>query len=66
MNKCGVISKESKQPLSDVSVMNWVHAYGKKARNKREPISKTKVVEIDEMHTYVGNKKNGLDLDSNR
>lgn len=49
--------------VSHVAVMNWVKNYGKnleKIRNK----APVEIVEIDEMHTYVGKKKivNGYGL----
>ena len=43
--------------VSDVSVMNWVRLYGGKAKNSRKAASSANVIEIDEMHTYIGNKK---------
>lgn len=42
--------------VSHVSVYNWIRSFGKKVDELRS--SKTpEVVEIDELHSYIGNKK---------
>ena len=43
--------------VSDVSVMNWVRIYGERAKECRASVPSGDVVEVDEMHTYIGNKK---------
>ena len=48
--------------VSHVSVMNWVEALGWSAGALRSDKA-IEVVEIDEMHTYIGEKKLLLDLD---
>jgi len=49
--------------VSNVSILNWVRQFGKQVQSLKsdEPAS---IVEIDEMHTYVGQKKtiNGYGL----
>ena len=42
--------------ISHVSVYNWIKSYGEKIDNLRKKES-SKIVEIDELHTYVGSKK---------
>ena len=41
---------------SHVSVYNWIKSFGEKAKELRSD-SALKVVEMDEMHTYVSSKK---------
>jgi len=45
-----------------VAVYNWIKAHGKKIDTLRSQ-DKVEIVEIDEMHTYIGSKKLLLDLD---
>ena len=42
--------------VSHVSVFQWIKKYGKQVDDIRSE-EKIKVVEIDEMHTYIGHKK---------
>ena len=42
--------------ISHVSVYNWIKGYGEKLDELRSS-EEIEVVEIDEMHTYVGSKK---------
>ena len=42
--------------VSHVSVMNWVKKYGSELSKIRNP-KPVKVMELDELHTYVGSKK---------
>lgn len=42
--------------VSHVSVYNWIKAFGDEIEKIRSD-QKIEVVEIDEMHTYIGNKK---------
>jgi len=48
--------------VSHVSIQKWIKKYGQELE---EPKSENaiSVVELDEMHTYIGNKKILLDLD---
>ena len=41
---------------SHVSVYNWIKSFGKNLKNLKSE-AKIKNVEIDEMHTYISNKK---------
>jgi len=52
--------------VSDVSVMNWVRIYGERAKECRASVPSGDVVEVDEMYTYIGNKKSSLDLGRHR
>ena len=47
---------------SHVSVYNWVKSFGEKAKDLRSD-SALKVMEMDEMHTYISSKKLLLDMD---
>ena len=47
---------------SHVSIYNWIKAFGEEINQIRSE-GKIEVVEIDEMHTYIGQKKLLLDLD---
>ena len=42
--------------VSHVSVYNWIKSYGSKLENIRSETD-IEVVEIDELHTYIGKKK---------
>jgi transposase-like protein len=42
--------------VSHVTVYNWIKRYGEKIDELRSPDS-IEVVEMDEMHTYIGSKK---------
>ncbi len=42
--------------VSHVSVYNWIKSFGEKIEEIRSN-QKIEVVEIDEMHTYIGSKK---------
>jgi len=44
--------------VSHVSVLNWVRKYGRELESIRNP-RPTQMVELDELHTYVGHKKTG-------
>lgn len=43
--------------VSNVSILNWIKAFGEQVENLRtnDPVN---FIEIDEMHTYIGSKKN--------
>ena len=47
---------------SHVAVYNWIKSFGKAAKELRSD-SALKIVEMDEMHTYVSSKKLLLDMD---
>lgn len=48
---------------SHVAVYQWVKSYGEKATLEL-PATELEVVEMDEMHSYIGSKKSLLDSDS--
>ncbi|MFT4968215.1 MAG: transposase-like protein, partial [Candidatus Deianiraeaceae bacterium] len=45
--------------VSHVSIYNWIRKFGQKAKELRKN-DEISVVEIDEMHTYIGSKKTQL------
>lgn len=51
--------------FSHVAVYNWIKSYGEKLKELIQSNSnnKIKIVEIDEMHSYIGEKKLLLDMD---
>jgi transposase-like protein len=48
--------------VSHVTVMNWVKKYGAELSGIRN-VKPVRVMELDEMHTYIGRKKLQMDLD---
>ena len=42
--------------VSHVAVYNWIRGFGEKLEELRSP-NEIEVVEMDEMHTYIGSKK---------
>ena len=42
--------------VSNVAILKWIKHFGKEVSELRSG-SKIEIVEIDEMHTYIGNKK---------
>lgn len=42
--------------VSNVTVLNWIKSFGEKIGELRS-VENIEVVEIDEMHTYIGSKK---------
>ena len=58
--------------VSNVSVLNWIRSFGKELNHVNNTSNAVKVMELDEMHTYIQHKKTivgfGLlliDLESN-
>jgi transposase-like protein len=47
---------------SHVSVQKWIKKFGQEAEDLKSE-NEISIVEMDEMHTYIGNKKILLDLD---
>ena len=43
--------------VSNVSVLNWIKDFGEKAKELQANNSSIKYAELDEMHSYIGNKK---------
>ncbi|AKB33083.1 Mobile element protein [Methanosarcina siciliae HI350] len=48
--------------LSRVSVQKWIKKFGQELEDLKSE-NDLSIVELDEMHTYIGNKKILLDLD---
>lgn len=50
--------------VSNVSVLNWIHRFGKEVLELNSESQKIEMVELDEMHSYLDSKKttvgNGL------
>ncbi len=49
--------------VSHVAVCYWVKSFGKAAESARNTAAEVKVVEMDELHSYVGHKKTTPGLD---
>ncbi len=43
--------------VSNVCVLKWIRFFGKELQNLKKKDTPIEIVEIDEMHTYVGKKK---------
>ena len=43
--------------VSNVSVLNWIRGFGEEVQSLTNDNSKVDFVELDEMHSYIGNKK---------
>jgi len=43
--------------VSHVSVQNWIKTFGQELEDLKSE-NEIEIVELDEMHTYIGNKKN--------
>jgi uncharacterized protein YjcR len=43
--------------VSNVSILNWIRGFGKKVQALHSESKEIEVVEVDEMHSYVGSKK---------
>lgn len=43
--------------VSNVTIMRWIRSYGKEIERLRKQDNEIEVIEIDEMHTYIGSKK---------
>lgn len=46
--------------VSNVSVLNWIKSYGNEVASLRNDDSEIDFVELDEMHSYIGNKKTSV------
>ena len=42
--------------VSNVSVLNWIRDFGKKIQELNSESQQIEIVEVDEMHTYIGKK----------
>jgi hypothetical protein len=43
--------------ISNVSVLNWIRSFDKEVQELHSATQEIKMVEVDEMHTYIGSKK---------
>jgi transposase-like protein len=43
--------------VSNVSVLNWIRSFGKNVQELHATSQKIEMVEVDEMHSYIGSKK---------
>ena len=43
--------------VSNVSVLNWIRDFGKKEQELNADRQQIEMVELDEMHSYIGSKK---------
>ncbi|KAA6342937.1 hypothetical protein EZS27_009342 [termite gut metagenome] len=49
--------------VSNVSVLNWIRNFGKEVGELSSESQEIQMVEVDEMHSYIGSKKLPLDMD---
>jgi transposase-like protein len=49
--------------VSNVSVLNWIRSFGKEVQKLNSESQEIEMVEVDEMHTYIGQKKLLLGMD---
>jgi len=49
--------------VSNVSVLNWIRSFGKGVEKLNSDSKEIEMVEVDEMHSYIGSKKLLLDMD---
>ncbi|VAW13818.1 Transposase and inactivated derivatives, partial [hydrothermal vent metagenome] len=43
--------------VSNVSVLNWIRGFGEKVKELQANNTSIEFAELDEMHSYIGNKK---------
>ena len=43
--------------VSNVSVLNWIRSFGEEIASLKNDAADIKMVELDEMHSYIGSKK---------
>ena len=43
--------------VSNVSVLNWIRDFGKRVQELNSDSQQIEMVEVDEMHSYIGSKK---------
>jgi uncharacterized protein YjcR len=43
--------------VSNVSVLKWIRSFGKEVQELNSDSQEIEMVEVDEMHSYVGSKK---------
>jgi hypothetical protein len=49
--------------VSNVSVLRWIREFGQQVRELSTEKQHIEMVEVDEMHSYIGSKKLLLDMD---
>lgn len=43
--------------VSNVTILNWIRSFGEEVQSLQCDSQEIKMVELDEMHSYIGNKK---------
>jgi transposase-like protein len=43
--------------VSNVTVLNWIKSFGKQIEEYRRPEGNLEIIEMDELHTFIGEKK---------
>jgi transposase len=43
--------------VSNVSVLNWIRSFGEEVATLHQDSKEIEVIELDEMHSYIGSKK---------
>ena len=43
--------------VSNVSILNWIRNFGEEVKSLQSDSNEIEIVELDEMHSYIGNKK---------
>ena len=43
--------------VSNVTVLNWIRSFGKEVKKLNAESKEIEMVEVDEMHSYIGSKK---------
>jgi transposase-like protein len=43
--------------VSNVTVLNWIRSFGKEVQELNSESQEIEMVEVDEMHSYIGSKK---------
>lgn len=43
--------------VSNVTVLNWIRSFGEQVQSLQSDSEEIEMVELDEMHSYIGNKK---------
>ncbi|NAW50900.1 hypothetical protein GNY06_05770, partial [Elizabethkingia argentiflava] len=46
--------------ISNVTILNWIRSFGQEVQSLQCGSKEIKVVALDEMHTYIGRKKNTI------
>ena len=47
---------------NNVSVLRWIRAFGQEVKELNREKQQIEMVEVDEMHSYIGSKKTVLDI----